>query len=574
MSIAVLFLVLISFQIAQFGNISNATQQVTPTEPAQITGKVYVPKCPDWVNTAIFYQIYPQTFYDTNNDGIGDLQGIIQKLDYVKSLGVDGIWINPFVESPFRDAGYDASDYYRVAPRYGTNQDAKELFDQAHKKGLKVLFDYVISYTSIDHPWFKSSCDPVPNKYSNWYIWTNNTRFPGMEKYSDKFIQGYCNRNGNFMINFFWHQPALNFGFCNPDPNQPWQLPVDHPDVLALRQELKNVLRCWMDMGADGFRADMAGALVKGDTENKSAIFWREIRKILDTEYPNAFAISEWSHPISAIDGGFHADFLHWFRQYNDLLGWASDEDFKKAYFNKTGQGNITAFLKVYMEHLKGTQGRGYVCVPIGNHDLSRIRSHGRNQQDLEVIFAFLLTMPGVPFIYYGDEIGMRQLTGIRTIEGAYGGRAGNRTPMQWSSAKNAGFSTAEPEKLYFPVDPNADSPNVAAQENDPNSLLNRVRKLIQLRKQQKALISYAEFVPVYAKENEYPFIYARAYEDEMILVILNPAGRTAQAHFILKPVITRCELLAGTPAKIQMREGDFQVSSEGQSYSVYKLIK
>ena len=147
-----------------------------------ITGKDIIPNCPEWIHHAVVYQIYPQTFYDSDGDGIGDLNGISQKLNYLKALGVDVIWINPFFESPFRDAGYDISDYYRVAPRYGTNQDAKELFRHAHEKGLKVLFDYVISYTSMDHPWFKASCDPVPNKYTNWYVWTNNTWFPGMKK--------------------------------------------------------------------------------------------------------------------------------------------------------------------------------------------------------------------------------------------------------------------------------------------------------------------------------------------------------------------------------------------------------
>src|SRR5574344_1714459 len=144
------------------------------TQTNQITGTVSTPKIPTWAKNAVFYQIYPQTFYDTNGDGIGDLQGIIQKLDYVKSLGVDAIWINPFFESPFADAGYDISDYLKVAPRYGTNEDAKKLFAEAHKRGLHVIFDFVASYTSIEHPWFKASARQDTNKYTNWYIWTDN----------------------------------------------------------------------------------------------------------------------------------------------------------------------------------------------------------------------------------------------------------------------------------------------------------------------------------------------------------------------------------------------------------------
>ncbi|MBN1876268.1 MAG: hypothetical protein JXA33_18735 [Anaerolineae bacterium] len=239
----------------------------------KITGKYTIPPGPEWIHNAVFYQIYPQTFYDSNGDGIGDLQGIIEKLDYVKSLGVDGIWINPFFASPFYDAGYDISDYTQVAPRYGTNEDAKRLFDEAHQRGLKVLFDFVASYTSIEHPWFKASCKQEKNPYSNWYIWTESTWEPAPEAFKDKFIQGYARRDGQFMRNFYRCQPALNFGFANS--RRPWQLPMDHPDMLALREELIKVVRFWMDMGADGFRADMAGALVKSENIEGDDQFFR-----------------------------------------------------------------------------------------------------------------------------------------------------------------------------------------------------------------------------------------------------------------------------------------------------------
>jgi len=211
------------------------------------------PAGPEWIHKAVFYEIYPQTFYDTNGDGIGDLKGIISKLDYVKSLGVDAIWINPFYVSPFRDAGYDVSDYYHVAPRYGTDQDAKDLFRIAKEKGLQIIVDFVPGHTSLDHEWFKASCDPKPNKYSNWYIWTNGTWFDSNEKDYSNFIQGYCDRDGNYMTNFFWHQPALNHGWGSLDLTQQWQLSMDHPDVLALRQEMKNIMRYWLDVGCSGF---------------------------------------------------------------------------------------------------------------------------------------------------------------------------------------------------------------------------------------------------------------------------------------------------------------------------------
>jgi glycosidase len=553
-------------------------------EKTKITGKYNIPPCPDWVHNAVFYQIYPQTFYDSNGDGIGDLQGIIEKLDYVKSLGVDGIWINPFFVSPFYDAGYDIADYYQVAPRYGTNEDARRLFEEAHKRGLKVLFDFVASYTSIEHPWFKESCKQEKNSYSNWYIWTESTWESAPESLKDRFIQGYARRNGQFMRNFYWCQPALNFGFANP--KRSWQLPMDHPDVLALREELKRVVRFWMDMGADGFRADMAGALVKSEKvegndqffrtqEDGTKSFWREIRQIFDSEYPQGFMVSEWSYPKSSLEGGFHVDFYHWFDGYNDLLqkeSWRIGNGHSEghSFFDQAGAGNIASFLQKYLAQYEITKDRGYISLPLGNHDLARLGNQ-RTDDELEMIFAFLITMPGVPFIYYGNEIGMRQLTAdLPHVEGAYKPRAGARTPMQWSKEENAGFSTAA-DKLYLPVDDAEDFPNVAQQECDPKSLLNRVKRLIQLKKGEKALAAYAEFVPVFAKENTYPFIYARAAEDEVILVILNPAGREAEAVFSCNVDLAEKQLLAGQELKIDAGGEGFAVSVPAQSFAVYK---
>jgi maltose alpha-D-glucosyltransferase/alpha-amylase len=566
----------------------SAISETCEINSAEINGRCVAPPGPEWLSEAVFYQIYPQTYYDSNADGIGDLPGIVEKLDYVRSLGVDGFWINPFFESPFHDAGYDISDYYKVASRYGTNQDARRLFSEAERRGLKVLFDYVVSYTSIEHPWFIESARQEPNKYSNWYIWTDNIWLNPPEAYRDAFIKGYSRRNGQFMRNFYWNQPALNFGFINPTEN--WMLPIDHPDVLALQAELQKILRFWMEMGADGFRADMAGALVKnahiaGDSpdystrDSGSQKFWQQIRQIIDREYPQAFMVAEWSYPESALGGGgFHADFFHWFQGYNDLLqkeDWRILNGYSEgfSFFDKEGRGDITGFLASYLEQYRKTVGKGYINLPLGNHDLARLNVR-RSADDLEIIFAFSLTMPGIPFIYYGNEIGMRQLYDLPNVEGAYPPRAGARTPMQWSSGKNLGFSGADAGQLYLPVDSAADAPNVADQEADPHSLLNRVRRLIQLRKSTKALSAYAEFVPVYAKKSVYPFIYARANGDETVLVILNPAERNAEAVFTLKPSYAQSTLLAGREAQITLGQSGCQVISPGRSYSIYRLEK
>ncbi len=569
-----------------FGSLRAAGGSLS-IDSAVITGKAEVPPGPEYLHHAVFYQIYPQTFYDSNGDGTGDLEGIIQKLDYVKSLGVDGFWINPFFDSPFHDAGYDVSDYYKTAPRYGTNADAKRMFDEAEARGLKILFDYVISYTSIDHPWFQASARQDSNKYTNWYIWTQNTWLNPPEPYRDSFIKGYSRRNGQFMRNFYWSQPALNFGFAKPE--EPWMLPVDHPDVLALQEELKKVLRFWMDMGADGFRADMAGALVKNANitgndqffstrDEGTKVFWNKIRHIMDTEYPGSFMVAEWSHPESALcGGGFHADFFHWFQGYNDLLqkeSWRIGNGYSEghSFFDREGKGNITDFLESYLDQYHKTAGKGYINLPLGNHDLSRLNIE-RSDDDLEMIIAFSLTMPGLPFIFYGNEIGMRQLHGLPYVEGAYKPRAGGRTPMQWTSGINRGFSTAEPEALYLPVDTAADAPNVADQEKDPQSLLNRVRALVRLRKSEEALSSYAEFVPVFAKEKTYPFIYARSGGDETLLVMMNPADRPAEARFTLNLKAAGHKLLAGKAVEIKAHEGQYQVKMPNRCYAVYKLI-
>jgi glycosidase len=565
----------------------NTCKPAAESPSATITGDCLIPlHTPAWVHHAVFYQIYPQSFYDTDGDGIGDLKGIVRKLDYIKSLGADALWINPFFESPFCDAGYDISDYYKVAPRYGTNEDARILFEEAHKRGIKVIFDYVISYTSIEHPWFKESARQDTNRYTNWYIWNDNTWMNPPEAYKDAFVKGYSQRNGQFMRNFYWCQPALNFGFAKPE--QPWMLPPDHPDILAMRDELKNVLRFWMDMGADGFRADMAGALVKNANitgndqffstrDEATKEFWREIRQLFMKEYPDAFMVAEWSYPKIALDSIFHADFFHWFDGYNDLFqkeSWRILNGYSEgnSYFDKEGKGNITHFLKSYLDQYEATRGKGYIVLPLGNHDNARL-GNNRSDEDLEIMYAFGLTMPGVPFIYYGNEIGMRQLgADWPQVEGAYKPRNGARTPMQWSPEKNLGFSTAAPEKLYLPVDTAGDAPTVAEQEIDSLSLLNRTRRLISLKHTEPALAAYAEFVPLYASENAYPFVYARAKDKDVVLVFLNPSGAETQAEFTLPLDYSELKLLAGKEIALNKEGNNMKVQMPGQSYAIYKV--
>jgi maltose alpha-D-glucosyltransferase/alpha-amylase len=550
------------------------TNEASPKARWLVTGKVKRPHSPKWVDNAVFYQIYPQTYYDSNGDGIGDLQGIIEKLDYVKSLGVGAVWLNPFYESPFRDAGYDVTDFCKTAPRYGTNDDAKRLFAEAHKRGMHVIIDYVPSYTSIAHPWFKASCDPKPNKYTNWYVWTNCTWFPGMDKFRANFIQGYCERDGMFMNNFFWHQPALNYGYAHPDTNQPWQLPVDHPDVMAMKEEMKNVMRFWLDMGCDGFRIDMAGSLVKNDDGSETSKYWKTVREFLEREYPGTFTIAEWSYPKDAVKGGFNADFFHWFNGYDDLF---QKEKIRNpnhnghSYFDSEGKGDISHFFELYMDQYQGSRDNGYISVPFGNHDLIRIKNNGRTDKDMAVIFAFMLTLPGTPFVYYGDEIGMKELDGLPHTEGSYAGRAGDRTPMQWNSGQNKGFSATSPDKLYRAVDQSDDAPDVASQEKKSNSLLNEVKELIRLHNTEPALLAYSEFVPVYCEKDRYPFTYIRANGKNRLLVVVNPANRVVAASFALNYQSRKPRLISGS-GTISTKKNEISVRLKPVSYAIFRM--
>jgi maltose alpha-D-glucosyltransferase/alpha-amylase len=551
-----------------------ATALRLPASVPAITGRDVVPPAPDWVHHAVVYQIYPQTFCDSDGDGVGDLNGIVSKLDYVKSLGVDAIWINPFFDSPFNDAGYDIRDYYRVAPRYGTNADAKRLFAEAHQRGLRVLFDFVTSYTAIDNPWFVGSTKQHPTRTWNWYIWTDNV---WKSEGDPRFVHGYGQRNGNFLSNFYWNEPALNYGYGRPDPAKPWQLPTNHPDVLAVRAEMQKVMRFWLDMGADGFRADMAGALVKGeDPQHQNKAFWRENRRILERSYPQAFTVAEWSGPREALDDAFHADFYHWVDGFNDLY---QKEDYRigngmstgHSFFDREGKGDVSHFLRKYLVDYQATRGQGYICLPLGNHDIARLANH-RTTDELEMILAWGLSMPGVPFIYYGNEIGMRQLgPDTPQIEGAYKPRAGARTPMQWSDGPNLGFSTAPADKLYLPVDAAPEAPNVAAEERDPKSLLNRVRRLIALHKTERALSNYAEFVPVFAEPNTYPLVYARASGPDIVLALFNPAAREVSATFEFDACGGEGALLAGTSLALQASGGHVRVNMPPLTYALYR---
>ena len=515
---------------------------------------------PSWLKDAVFYEIYPQSFYDSNGDGIGDIPGIIQKLGHIQSLGCNAIWLNPVYDSPFLDAGYDVRDYKKVAPRYGDNDDLLRLFREAHDRGIRVLLDLVPGHTSMDHPWFIEAKKSEPGPYSGRYVFTPSVwEMPA----GYLWVSGVTERDGNFLVNFFSSQPALNYGFH--DISYPlWQQPPDHPDCLATLGALKDVMRYWLDCGADGFRVDMADSLVKNDAEKAAtARLWRSIRDMLDNDYPHAAMVSEWSAPERAINmAGFHMDFYldHLYNGYHSLVR-KREGGANRCFVAEGAPGDVTRFTDDFVPKYERTKGNGYISFITCNHDTSRLTRY-LGPREIKLAYALIFTMPGVPFLYYGDEIGMRFIEGLASKEGGYN-RTGSRTPMQWGSGKNLGFSEADPASLYLPVDSGAGAPTVAAQLGDPGSILNTVKALISLRRRYEDLGADGDFEVMHAKAGDPLFVYRRG----SLLLFANPGAAEAvidlQAAWQLGRVVYEI-------GKISMENGRFALSP--QSFAVVSL--
>lgn len=504
-----------------------------------------------WLDDAIFYEIYPQSFLDTDGDGIGNIEGIIRKLDYIRDLGCNALWINPCFVSPFTDAGYDVADYLTVAPRYGTNEDLKRLFEEVHKRNMHILLDLVPGHTSVEHKWFKESMKAEKNEYSDRYVWTDSI-WESPEGMSS--IRGISQRDGCCGVNFFSTQPALNYGFY--EKTRPWQMSPDDPAPTATLNAMIDVMRFWLGLGCDGFRVDMAASLVKNDSESKGVIaLWKKVRAFLDKEFPDAVMVSEWGEPDKSLEGGFHMDFLLHFgpSHYNDLFRC------ENPFFGKEGKGNIKEFADTYKRNYEKSGGKGLTCIPSGNHDMDRL-ARKFDTEELKICFAFLLTMPGAPFIYYGDEIGMRYVENIPSVEGGFG-RTGSRSPMQWNDSTNAGFSSAAPKKLYIPIDPDPMRPTVEKSQKDENSLYNEIKKLIKIRQSHSALQSNGKIEFVYAEENKYPLAYIRSNDKEKILIVINPSSESYSFAF------------KGTAEEIVYQKGEFTHSKDKYTVSKQSVV-
>ncbi|MGN0189702.1 MAG: glycoside hydrolase family 97 catalytic domain-containing protein [Candidatus Cryptobacteroides sp.] len=519
---------------------------------------------PLWLDTASIYHIYPSSFQDSDGDGYGDLEGIRSRLDYIRETGFNTIWISPLFRSAFEDGGYDITDFYSIDPRFGTNSDLVGLVREAHSKGIRVCLDLVAGHTSDKHPWFISSANDGPDShYADYYIWTDGKENEPPKPDRGGWVDNGYPRDGYYLMNYYDVQPALNYGYLNPDPSHSWEQAYDAPGPTAVREELKRIIAFWFDKGVDGFRCDLAWSLVKGDDVEFNGVrrLWNEIFSWQRERYPDRIFLSEWSSPVESVSCGFDIDIIRHNgcgkTMYRDLVHNThrnpdADGNYrpKDCWFDRSGKGRFDTFAVPFAQMYEVTKGHGFPCMPTSSHDTWRMNRNQRSDsRELKTMMTFFLTMPWVPIVYYGEEIGMRSQDGAPQVEGSRD-RSAQRTPMQWSSGPNAGFSDCAPEKLYLPLDPSPERPCVASQKEDPSSLYNWTKGLLELRKNIPALGNTGDWRMLTDPEKPYPVIYERSSCGERYAVVLNPREEAAEAVIELDGVP---EVIYGDPSAVSV---------------------
>ncbi|KQT90395.1 maltose alpha-D-glucosyltransferase [Methylobacterium sp. Leaf466] len=494
---------------------------------------------PQWYRDAIIYQIHVKSFFDANNDGIGDFEGLTQKLDYVRDLGVTAIWLMPFYPSPLRDDGYDIGDYREVNPSYGTMEEFRRFVDAAHERGLRVITELVINHTSDQHPWFQRAREaPAGSPERDFYVWSD-TDTP----YSDTRIIFLDTETSNwtwdpvakqyFWHRFYSHQPDLNF---------------DNPAVLAAVIE---VMRYWLDMGVDGLRLDAIPYLIERDGTNcenlpETHTVIKAIRAALDVSYPDRMLLAEanqWPEETAQYFGdgdechmAFHFPLMP--RMYmaiaredrhpiTDIMRQTPEipEGCQWAIFLRNHDEltleMVTAEERDYLWSFYAAERRARINLGIRRR-LAPLLENDRRK--IELMKSLVLSMPGTPVLYYGDEIGMGDNIYL-------GDRDGVRTPMQWSPDRNGGFSRANPAKLFLPSvqDPiyGFDAINVEAQTQSQTSLLNWTRRMIAIRNNSVALGRGA--IQFLYPSNRKVLAWIREFEGERVLCVAN-LSRAPQA--------------------------------------------
>lgn len=445
----------------------------------------------EWWNDAVFYEVFVRSFYDGNGDGIGDFKGLTQKLDYLNDgnpdthhdLGITGIWLMPMMKSPSYH-GYDVADYYATEPDFGTMEDFEAFLAAAHARGIKVIIDLVMNHTSSQHPWFTQSA-ASQNGYRDWYLWSDNN--PGGTGPWGQTI--WHPRNGDYYYGLFWDgMPDLNY---------------THPPVKA---EMLNVVKFWLDKGVDGYRLDAIKYLVEDgpllENTSQTYAFLEEFNAVYKAENPQAFTVGEvWSSTQSVVP-----------YVQNDRLDVCFEFGLAGAILDAVNNGN-PASLKNQLETVQNAYPALQYATFLTNHDIDRVFSTlGANTEKMKLAASLYLTLPGVPFLYYGEEIG---LTGT-------GDHLNIRRPMHWSDGKNAGFSDATP---WQSIGGNFLTNNVKDMEADPNSLLRHYKKLIRIRNEQEALRK-GQTLPV-EHDQDKVFSFARIHQNEAVLVVSN-TGTTA----------------------------------------------
>ena len=478
-----------------------------------------------------------------------------------------------FLNLHFRTGGYDVIDFYQVDSRFGTNTDLVELVNQVHKRGMHIVLDLVAGHSSNQSEWFKQSMLADTNlRYSNYYIWAPDKPSDLTKQEEFRWVKANAPRGKYYIKNFYDIQPALNFGYAKPNPNHPWEQSVNAPGPQAVRNEIKNIITFWLEKGVDGFRVDLASSLIKNDPDKTATIaLWKELNGWFSQKFLDGVLIAEWFNPKQSIEGGFDIDFLQPGHLFSSRQ-WGPERP-AKVYFDKAGEGNIVKWYNDFKDQYESTLNKGYISLPTGNHDSPRIADSVRNDvNQLKVALTFLLTLPGIPFIYYGDEIGMKYIANSPDIEGSRT-RSGTRTPMQWDDSKNAGFSVAETKNIYIPQDPDPNRPTVAKQDKDPNSQLNYVRKLLTLRASSVALGNDGGWKLISDVNKPYPMIYMRFTGNERYIILINPSGKKVKAELTnMNSKLAR--YIFGTSEKCiyKIRKGADAITLPAVSAAIFKI--
>ncbi|MBD8067466.1 glycoside hydrolase family 13 protein [Bacillus sp. PS06] len=511
-----------------------------------------------WWKELVAYQIYPRSFMDSNGDGIGDIQGIISKLDYLKDLGIDLIWICPFYKSPNDDNGYDISDYQAVMDEFGTMEDFELLLERVHQRGMKLIIDLVVNHTSDEHPWFIESRSSKDNPKRNWYIWRDGKEGKEPNNWESIFSGSaweYDEKTNQYYLHIFsTKQPDLNW---------------EEPEV---RREIYHMINWWLDKGIDGFRVDAISHIKKepglNDMDNPNQLkyvssfdkhmnvegintFLEELKEETFSKYDivtvgeaNGVSIEQADEWVGEENGKFNMIF-----QFEHLGLWSAESE----------QGlDILGLKEVLTRWQKGLENKGWNALFIENHDKARSVSTWGNDQEYwresaKCLATMYFLMQGTPFIYQGQEIGMtnvkfdsieqyndvsiKNMYRIKRGEGVSheeimeyiwsSSRDNSRTPMQWSDGKNAGFSTGEP---WLGINSNYQEINVEAQQQDSDSILNYYKKLINIKKEY-SIFTYGIY-DLILPEDPAIYAYTRTVDTEKIVVITNLTPNEVTYHY------------------------------------------